>query len=254
MRKRPRPIRPSVPIAPVAMAVRGGWIDAARFVSRAQPLLARNDAAALYDLLTTRYGRRDLCALLTDASADARKVAALGLAMVGHADCVPALAARLRDADPMVAQMAEHALWSIWCRAGSDAGNAHLMQGIEALDDRRLPEAVEEFSRSIAACPTFAEAYNQRAIAYFLLEDPCASLADCRAAVRLVPTHFGAWAGMGHCHAQRGEVAEALACYRRAMAIHPTLASVAEMVCELERCCGAGCRASRPLPEEEDPS
>ena len=208
-------------------------LDARQFVHDVEPLLARQDIGGLIRLLA-RYDCQQICALLSSPQDDARKVAALALALVGQEQAVPALAEHLRDADPMVNQMAEHALWSIWFRGGTREANDHLIRGSECLNSRDLDEAFEHFSAAIKLCPTFAEAYNQRATVHYLQERFEESLHDCRKAVELMPCHFGAWAGMGHCHAHRGELKAALSCYRRALAINTHLQCVGEMIHELE--------------------
>ena len=54
-----------------------------------------------------------------------------------------------------------------------------------------------------------------------------------RRLVKLMPIHFGAWAGMGHAHLALTEAAEALSAYEHALAINPHLECVAELVQEL---------------------
>ena len=101
-----------------------------------------------------------------------------------------------------------------------------------------IDHAIEHFTRAIDLDPQFAEAYNQRAIAKFLLErfDECVD--DCRKAVDLMPFHFGALAGLGHCHAHDGRLAQALKCYEKALAINPHMEDVRQTVDELkERLC-----------------
>ena len=53
----------------------------------------------------------------------------------------------------------------------------------ESLGTRDFPRAIEIFSQAIRVDPSFAEAYNQRAIAYYLSEDYQRSIADCRRAI-----------------------------------------------------------------------
>ena len=81
--------------------------------------------------------------------------------------------------------------------------------------------------------PDFAEAYNQRAIAKYLQERYEESIRDCRRAVERMPCHFGAWAGMGHCHAHQGRAAEAIEAYERALLINPHLEGIRQAVDEL---------------------
>ena len=233
MQQRPKPIRPPEDADPAPRA--SGSPDAGRFVREVEPLLEANDLPGLIAHLDARYDAPQICSLLNSDLCDARKCAALALALVGRGDCVESLAAHLRDADPMVNEMAEHALWSVWFRGGDGEANARVVRGCEALGRQNVAAAEAHFSAAVARCPCFAEAWNQRAIVRYLLEEFDASLTDCRRAVDLMPCHFGAWAGVGHCLASQGDYPAALEAYRRALAINPHLDCVAETVRSLER-------------------
>ena len=154
---------------------------------------------------------------------DVRKVAALCLALVGKRCTIDKIAAQLKDPDPMVNQMAEHALWSIWFRCGSLPANKELCRGTKALNARNFDAAMEHFDRAIELDQDFAEAYNQRAIAHYLQEQFAESAEDAQKAAEKMPCHFGAWAGLGHCHLNLGNLHEALKCYEKALAINPHL-------------------------------
>src|SRR5262249_51852387 len=151
---------------------------------------------------------QQIIALMSCPDCDARKVAALSLALVGCQKCLPPLAEQLRDPDAMVNQMAEHAIWSIWFRGGSEESNHQLCRGAKAIDRGDYPHAIHHFNKALEITPEFPEAYNQRALAEFLLEQYDQSLADCRRAVEMMPIHFGAWAGMGHCYAHLEKLPE----------------------------------------------
>ena len=231
MQQRPSTPRPLADPADRAAARR----DADCFVRDIEPLLAANDLPELVAHLDAHYPAGRICTFLNSEVCDARKCAALALALVGRDDCVASLAEHLGDSDPMVNEMAEHALWSVWFRGGDAEANARLLRGCEALGRQDVAAAGAHFSAAVARCPGFAEAWNQRAIAYYVQERFVESLADCRRAVELMPCHFGAWASLGHCHASLGDLPAALTAYRRALAINPHLACVAEMVGSLER-------------------
>src|SRR6185437_4623124 len=208
-------------------------IDPVEFIAAVQPLLERQDVQGLQTLLKTQYGHDRIKAILTSDHSDARKVAALALGLIGGRCCVDELSKQLRDRDPVVNQMAEHALWSIWFRCGTKEANHELCLGTKAINRRELDRAIEHFSRAIEIDPTFAEAYNQRAIAKHLSERYSECMEDCMAAVERMPCHFGAWAGLGHCHAHEGRLHEALKSYERALAINPHLDGVQQVVAEL---------------------
>ena len=125
-------------------------------------------------------------------------------------------------------------MWTIWFRSGaSDEANRHLCRGTKAMNRRDFEEALEHFDLAIAADPNFAEAYNQRAILHYLREDFDKCICDCQAAVERMPHHFGAWAGMGHCHAHQGRLKDAAHCYQKAIDIHPSFGGVKQVLEEL---------------------
>jgi tetratricopeptide (TPR) repeat protein len=140
----------------------------------------------------------------------------------------------------MVNQMAEHAMWAIWFRCGTPEANQLTSRGADLMSRREFDLAIDHFTRAIKLSPNFAEAYNQRAIAYFLKEDFDRSIEDGQQTVKLNPDHFGAWAGMGHCHAHEGRVCDALRCYRRALEINPHLEGAKEALTELGPCLEEG--------------
>ena len=155
--------------------------------------------------------------------------------MVGKKCALDRLASALSDPDPCVHQMAEHAMWSIWFRLGTEEANCHLMRGSMDLEKRDFAAASQHFCRAIELDPDFAEPYNQRAIAHYLQEHFEDSIRDCKRTIRRMPCHFGAWAGMGHCYAHLDNVSEAIRCYSQALAINPGLEGIREALREL-RC------------------
>jgi tetratricopeptide (TPR) repeat protein len=206
-------------------------IDPDEFVSLAKPPLERRDLPGLLALCKARWTKEQIISLLSSPHDDARKVAALALSLVGCKACVRDLSERLKDPDPMVNQMAEHALWSIWFRSGeSPEANHQLCRGTQAINRREFEHAVRHFDRAIELDPSFAEAYNQRAIARYLQEQYERSIEDCQAAVERMPCHFGAWAGLGHCYAHQGQLDEAVESYRRALDINPHMDEIRQFL------------------------
>jgi len=199
-----------------------------------QPLLEKEDLAGLIKTLRSNWTCDQVRALLRGPHVDARKVALLSLAWVGGAECIPQLAEQLKDADPVVNGVAEHALWSVWFRCGTPEANHELARGTQDVNRRAYEEASEHFTKAASIDPNFSEAYNQRAIVHYLCERYRESISDCQRCVKLMPSHFGAWAGMGHCLAHLGEIRAAVDCYEKALEINPHMDCVKQMVKELK--------------------
>jgi tetratricopeptide (TPR) repeat protein len=119
---------------------------------------------------------------------------------------------------------AEAALWEMWCRSGRPEIDSVLHDGIANLERRELPEAVAAFSRVIDAMPEFAEGWNKRATARYLMQDYAAAIADCEETLARNPAHFGALSGQGLCYMAIGQPASAARCFRQALQVHPHLA------------------------------
>jgi tetratricopeptide (TPR) repeat protein len=204
-----------------------------------KPVLERKDLTGLLALLKSRWTAQQIVSLLSGPNDDARKVAALSLALVGCQHCLPALAEQLKDSDPLVNQMAEYAIWSIWFRGGTEESNHQLCRGAKALDRGDYEHAINHFNRAIELSPNFPEAYNQRALAEFLLERYQPSIADCKRTIELMPIHFGAWAGLGHSYVHEGRLRDALECYEKALSLNPHMCQVSEAIAELKAKVGA---------------
>lgn len=211
-------------------------IDPELFLRLVQPRLESQDLPGLLNLLRSRWSKDQIMGVLASSHEDARKVAALALGLVGTRCCVDALAAQLKHPDPMVNDMAEHALWSIWFRLGTPEANHHLARGTQALTRREFDIAMCHFGKAIEIDPGFAEAYNQRALGAYLQEQYEPAIEDSRQATAHMPCHFAAWAGMGHCQAHLGRRHQAIACYEKALEINPHLSCVKEAVETLRRC------------------
>jgi tetratricopeptide (TPR) repeat protein len=209
-------------------------IDAQEFLNVALPAIRTGDAEKLASAIGRRWTPADLCPLLEHGEVDVRRVVAITLGLVGDRRVLGCLINSLHDPDEQVNHMAEHGLWSIWMRLGSPQASGPFRQGVAQLTQEAYELAVASFEEAIAIDPQFAEAHNQCAIAYFLLNDFEQSIACCRRTIALINNHFGAIAGMGHGYTQLGQLRRALECYRTAIAINPHMPPVARLIARLE--------------------
>jgi len=182
-----------------------------------------------------RYLEGTLIRLLDSSDTTTRRAAVLALALLGSMDANEAVAVRLHDEDDEVRQLAMDALWKMWFRGDSEAHNLEL-QRLARTRDRQ--KAAAGLDRLIEKAPTFAEAYNQRAILAFGMKQYERSILDCERALELNPFHFGAQAGIGQCYLQMRRHKAALKAFRQALRINPNLDGIAETVRAIEASLG----------------
>jgi tetratricopeptide (TPR) repeat protein len=186
--------------------------------------------------VSSRYNEGTLGRILS-ASNDvaARRAAVLALGIVGgfeHSNTV--LGRALSDDDPVVRSMAEDALWAIWFRADTSEHNQILSHVALAISRDQLEQAEVLVNRLIATAPNFAEAYNQRAIIYFLQGRFAESVQDCQQVLSRNPYHFGAVSGMAQSQVRLNRPQDALKSLRRALKIQPHHATLRESIRILE--------------------
>jgi tetratricopeptide (TPR) repeat protein len=127
----------------------------------------------------------------------------------------------------------------LWSQSGSPAMDLLLRRGREAIDAEDLAAAVEHFSALIDHAPDFAEGWNARATAFYLLDEYALSIADIERTLALEPRHFGALEGLAAILEQMDRPELALRALRQAHALNPNRASVQEAIERLERETGA---------------
>jgi tetratricopeptide (TPR) repeat protein len=185
--------------------------------------------------VASRYTEGTLARVIESGSTPARRAAVLALGLLGTYDASNGVVARaLRDTDPTVRTLAMNALWAIWFRADTPENNATLERVRELLGQERSDDAIDLADKLIGRAPKFAEAYNQRAIAYFLLGRFDESAADCRRVLELNPYHTGALGGLAQCQLRLNQRQEAIKTLRRWLKLQPFSEGLRERIVELE--------------------
>lgn len=141
---------------------------------------------------------------------------------------LPGLFEQLRAAaNRAEAAEVEAQIWSIWSESGNAEADDAMAEGIAALAGQDGEAAVAAFTRVTGLLPNFAEGWNKRATALYLLGRFSESVADIGRVLALEPRHFGALSGLGLCETRRDRLPEAVAAYKRALAVDPTLPGAA---------------------------
>ena len=179
--------------------------------------------------------REQALAEIKSEDLELRRRAAAWLGELGGPADAPALLGVLADPDEVVRVLAEHSVWQVWSRSGDKDVDAQLQVGIEQMNRGDMPGAVEIFGRIIERRPDFAEAWNKRATAYFLMGENEKSLHDCDEVMKRNPAHFGALAGYGQIYLRLDQPERALTYFRRALRINPNMRGIEEVIPEIER-------------------
>ena len=182
-----------------------------------------------------RYTEGTLQRMLAEPHPEARRAAVMALGLVGTNQSNKPLAGRLHDRDSQVRRLAADALWALWFRGDSEHNNVELQRLMRMRD---LPKALTGFDALIKRAPSFAEAYNQRAIVHFRLEKFESSISDCETVLRLNPHHFGAQSGMAQCYLKLRKPKAALRAFKNALRINPNLEGVEETIRALQEVLG----------------
>lgn len=184
--------------------------------------------------VSARYTEGTLARLIETGDTQTRRAAVLAMGVFGGFESNAAVARALRDSDPTVRALGENALWAIWFRADSDENNK-VCERIRLLNNRQQYEdAIGLADRLIKQSPKFAEAYNQRAIAYFFLGRFEESAADCQRVLEHNPYHIGALGGLAQCQIQLEKRDEALKTLRRSLKLQPHREELRGVIAALE--------------------
>jgi tetratricopeptide (TPR) repeat protein len=117
-----------------------------------------------------------------------------------------------------------------FAQSGSPTADLLLARASEAIEKGDPALAVEILDRVSVLKPDWAEVWSRRAIAFHLLDDPASALADLRQVLSREPRHYEALAALGHIEMAGGREARALEAYRRALALHPHMPKLKDIV------------------------
>ena len=131
------------------------------------------------------------------------------------------LFSQLQDEEESNIETIEQEIWSEWRKSGSRAVDFLLQRGMKAMNEGRLRLAIKHFTTVTEQAPEFAEGYNMRATAYFMMREFGLSVADIETTLQLEPRHFGAMSGLGMILEQTGRPKQALSIYQKVLEVHP---------------------------------
>ncbi|MBB42207.1 MAG: hypothetical protein CMM44_00425 [Rhodospirillaceae bacterium] len=135
----------------------------------------------------------------------------------------------------------ESMIWGIWLRSGDNQVDVLMEKGVSALRKENFSDALIIFDTVVETLPEFAEGWNKRATANYLLGDLDSSISDVEQTLALEPRHFGALSGLGMIALSLGQEQQALEAFEAALDIHPFLPGADIHTRKLrEKICGSG--------------
>jgi tetratricopeptide (TPR) repeat protein len=131
------------------------------------------------------------------------------------------------------AKYVENRIWAMWIATDSDTTTLLMARAKQAIDSKDLDLGIKLLSAIIDIKPNYVEAWNRRATVYYMKKDFDHSLEDIHEVLQREPRHFGALSGLGMIMQELGDDKHALEAFRRALAVHPHLEHIPDLVKQL---------------------
>ena len=130
----------------------------------------------------------------------------------------------------------EQKIWEIWSTHPTDEKlTQELLKGSNLMQGDTISESIKIFSKLIESDPNWAEAWNKRATALYLIGDYEGSQKDIDRVLELENRHFGALAGQGLVNIKLENYEKAIESYKRAQEIYPAMQSPKIMIEQIEQ-------------------
>jgi tetratricopeptide (TPR) repeat protein len=130
----------------------------------------------------------------------------------------------------------EQKIWEIWSTHPTDENlTLELLKGSNLMQGDTISESIKIFSKLIKLDPNWAEAWNKRATALYLIGDYEGSQKDIDKVLELEDRHFGALAGQGLVNIKLENYEKAIESYKRAQEIYPAMQSPKIMIEQIEQ-------------------
>lgn len=200
-----------------------------------QQYLTDADTARFIASVAKHYSVGTLERLVHSGEIYSKRASALALGLIGDANCYSVLGPMLRHADRKLRLVADDSIRAISAREGTAAQRQLLESVVRANECGNFEKSIELATELLESTGGQSEAYHQRSLALFQVDEIEQAITDCRQALKLNEYHYAAMVGLGHCHLELGELLEALFWFRRSLEIYPDLEPVRIQVLRLEK-------------------
>ena len=134
-----------------------------------------------------------------------------------------------------LAHETEQKIWKIWStHPNNNELTSMLAIGSDFVNNNQLHKAIEIFSEVINLDPNWAEAWNKRATALYMMGEFKKSQNDINEVLKLEKRHFGALAGQGLVNIKLKNYEKALKSYEEVIKIYPSMNSPKIMIKQLK--------------------
>jgi hypothetical protein len=127
----------------------------------------------------------------------------------------------------------ENRIWALWLAAGGDTGSLLMGRVKTAMDKKDYDLAIKLLNAIVDFRSDYVEAWNRRATVYYMKKEFESAIADIGEVLKREPRHFGALSGLGMIFQELGDDKHALEAFRRALAVHPKLEKIPDIVKKL---------------------
>ena len=112
-------------------------------------------------------------------------------------------------------------IWKIWHEIDDPKMTRAFETGIQMMNLGYFKRSIEYFDKVINKNPNFAEAWNKRATAHFMMGNFDLSMQDISKTLQLEPRHFGALDGMSLIFIHTNQFEKAIEVYDKMLEIFP---------------------------------
>ncbi|MFT4563832.1 MAG: hypothetical protein ACI9BW_003592 [Gammaproteobacteria bacterium] len=135
--------------------------------------------------------------------------------------------------DDAVRADAETKIWTIWLDHEESGAKLEMQHAMEVFSKGNISAASAEFDSLVERYPLWAEPWNKRATAQFLLGNDSASIRDIYQTLVLEPRHFGALSGFAQICMRNNAQDAAQAALRHVLLVYPSASGVENAVASL---------------------
>lgn len=127
----------------------------------------------------------------------------------------------LQNPDGQIRELAVRELWQRWFGQKGMVGLQRIQEAQVSMQKHDMLQAEALLTQLVEDMPDFAEAWNRRAVLYFIQHRYSLAIADCLEVLKLNPHHFGALHGLGLCYFAINDYPAAIQAFRDALVIVP---------------------------------